>query len=503
MQSAGGVNRTFDFNLPSDLVRVVNSRAVCVGSSSSAGPLGIEDQTFVDVIDLSGATPVLMQQHTYNFANTNREAGHVNDVAYTPNRRYAIVNQKNTALLFDVQTGLLQVPPIALEANPIDARDPSGCVDSVVATDDVAVLITGSNPAPGVTETWVYMIEIPSGTISLRHHLLATTVCELSPHDLRMTPDRRTAVVTANNGLGFFDVPGRSLRAEVYQPDHGRLWGETVDSVSLSDEAAVVIGNDASSGTATWNAQLWDLYDDVGDPRLIAEYAGIPGAETNRAHDVIVGPPLTNIAGGTGPRAAVIRAESEILTIQDIEGTPMPTVIGVASNPLINPAPGSGGGFFTSDSAVIGDAFIEEVIVETNPTSVIRQYAVTIGTDLNTIPTSGYVQFIDLAQSPPVLDDRRIVRVNQQVPTMSCGPIDLRLTRNRDGVFVRAICDSVPGSLDPAVSLWQFAGGVVLRSTIGGTGNQSYSMDAMLVSQHDAVSICEKQGTSYPHHVGY
>jgi hypothetical protein len=298
-------------------------------------------------------------------------------------------------------------------------------------------------------------------------------------------------------------VAGRSLEREVVQAGLVRQWGEMVDSVSCSDQAAAIIANDVSSGTAHWNVQIWDLDNGGGAvPFLVAEETDDGEAE-NRAHDVLVGPPLSNFSG-TGPRAAGVRTESEVVVVQDVEGAATLTVLPVpsGSTPIVSAGAYSWASPFVSDSVEIGEGFIVDGPVEGGGGA--HQYVVTHGTDFVPIIFRAYAQFVDVVGTPS-MTELQVKRSDGQPASDETLSIDLFLTDTGDGVFLRSVRPSSTASIEPAVTLFSFDP-VAIQTTLGASGVACWSMDSMLTTAHEALSVCETNsgGTvSHLHQASY
>lgn len=273
----------FDYQ-PSDSLRVTNSRAILVGARDTDG-IGGHDSTYIDVleIDMSGQTPTIrcLAHHEEGLVNSNQIAGWTNDVELTPDESLAIVNSSNWIHVIDMNNGAIAQTWNIGSAPFAGVCGAGDSVDSVVATNERAVVtttrISHSTGQWNFTRTWVYILDLTAANLPYEHELtgsLPTTDRDFWPHDVTITPNGQYAIVTANNAVAVYDLPQRSFLAR-HQFDVGssgddrrRFFSDIVDSVEATNDWFVTLSTDQ------------DFYFPPNDPPN-GQCQGVPDYESN------------------------------------------------------------------------------------------------------------------------------------------------------------------------------------------------------------------------------
>src|SRR5688572_2925505 len=165
------------FYQPSDRVEVTNAFAVSIGSGDSGGLLP-NDETYVELLDLTSSPPSLLTQLVFSSTSPapqydDDHAGLANDLAITRDSEWAVVNSDNwihvifvanlpaTWTVYSFNIGDIdygQSPPAPNFNNPCS---PNWAVDSVAVTNERAVVTTARGSGPGGTfRTWVYIVDL-------------------------------------------------------------------------------------------------------------------------------------------------------------------------------------------------------------------------------------------------------------------------------------------------------------------------------------------------------
>jgi hypothetical protein len=426
---------------PSDLVRLTNIRAAAIGSgiSTVSGVGGPHDQTYIDLVDLSSGAHVA--SHTVGQTTTsiaqNQWAGIANDVEITRDGAYAVVNSDNYVHIMDMGSGTLtavnigEVPfgPSTSAGDPLNLCTPNAAVDSVALSSSAdSAVVTTSRVAAGLRDTWVYIVDIPSGTVPLEFQLLPPSPEEhpYTPHDVAVTPDGTMAVVTANHMVGLFDLVSNTFLAMDHEPEAWRQYQIQVDSVEVTNSAAIVISDfvPSSGGPTRWMIHIYSISRTTA-PFLVetAKYIDptVQGPDS-RAHDLELLPP--------DKVKALVRTSFDNVFVDLVTPGTVPTAIltspgGSNAHAYINYAAAAQHPVFSSDSVAI--AYFPGTT---------QDVAVTVGaTEPSPGVFQGHVDFIDFNGNPLV--------VGQQIIVSSSGaangavPLDLAFARDRSEVFVR------------------------------------------------------------------
>ncbi len=482
------------WSFPSDMIALTNTRAFVIGSRDAYPPFGplLHESTQVDVIDLRVSPPQCIESHFLNLSITQGvSAGEANDIAITPNGDLAVLSHRNWIHVFDTATGDIKAQINTFMA--IGTNSPDECVDSVEVTNDRAIVIVDrqhqSNPVR--VSTWAFVVDLtltPPALTPGSPVLVGTLDGLFEAHDVKITPDGTLAVVTSDHAVGLIDMITGGFPtanpADSYAvfSDHFRTYREQVDSVEVTNDRAVVIGNrmNLTQGTENWVVQVFELDpNSVPALRLLQQYDDpvVPPPHINRPHDLEIN------SDGT---KAVIKTSRENLVITDLQN-PTPTTLWVSPS---NGDPYSGflpsGDVFVSDSVVIGEAFVEDVLYGSGDSG-LRQYAITIGSDY-AANRRGWIDVIDIAFNPP--------QVRASFPLSSppmvdrdVFPADLQLAKDGLGVFVRSTAgpnDPVLGNTTDLTYARFSPLGIV--SSWGGSGTM-FGVDSLEVGRNRAFSI--------------
>lgn len=227
----------------------------------------------------------------------------IDDVAITPDQRYAVVRQNRFdqfARVYDLATGALVASP------PADFNDDvlGACLDAVAVTNSRAVVLGNR----------VQILDLGN----LANPLLASNYAGHWPRDVVITPDGALACVRGGTTEGTF-VGGQYLfdlatGAQVgFHPGEPTPYGSggnfsfDVDSVAATNAHAVMCSFlDHGSGTPETRVTIWELHPGGGGPPAVAFETGtMPGAgdQLGAPYDVAITPDGTK---------AFVRSEFEV-----------------------------------------------------------------------------------------------------------------------------------------------------------------------------------------------
>jgi hypothetical protein len=190
----------FGLSIPSgasDLIAINSQRAVLLGQKHFGG----SETSYVNVLDLTdvyGAGPKCLFGGSWQKAG----AGHVNDVAITPDGRYAVVNHKGWISVFTID-GTSVPAPVEFDTQ---GADPSYQKNSVVMTQSrnsqspIKCVVITNHKSGNLDRTWAYVLDLTTSTPMLEATLEINASNPLEdnpPHDVQLTPDDSMAVVSA------------------------------------------------------------------------------------------------------------------------------------------------------------------------------------------------------------------------------------------------------------------------------------------------------------------
>ena len=474
----------------SDMLQCTNARAICIGSTDEYGPIGGEDTTYVDILDISTADDPLNIWSclaSYRLTGTSGldVAGIVSDVAITPKGKYAIVNHQNWIHVFNLRTGA-----IALQQNIgiQGPRSPSGCADSIAVKDDYGAVITRWG-----SQSLVYALDLTGPLPAVAWSApfkQASTAPEAVPHDVAITPDGTRAVVTGHDVAALVDLTqptGSNNPKIVVQASVKRFWRDTVDSVEVTNYRAVTIGSKPSAPWQ-WHIEVHDITSPGAFAAPLATYDADPIGEDNRAHDLEI---------CAGQDRAVIRTQRQVIVIPSLTNPPstLPAshMLDTTGDPLLSLQPPPNQGTFVSDSVVVSPRPIDDYDI-----------AVLIGSwgKEGTSDRAGYVEFLDMPPSPdaPSLYTCELYNQGEDIT-----PADLNLTHDKDHVVVRSVAtgEAPPGYGNYDLSYFS-VGQHSLIDITGGNG-EIFALDSLEIGSSRAVSVSERygQGTGWVHFIGF
>lgn len=460
---------------PSDAIEMTNNQAVTIGSGYSAFSSGPQDQTYIDLFvrnvttGVWGHTSSAIVGATTAAVNPWEEAGHVNDLAITRDGDFAIINDTNFLHRLDMTTGTLVSINIGYDWGPFPLTPgvadnlctPNSAVDSIALTNETAVMTTSRLEPAGVIVTWVYLVDIATWTVLLETRIappvLALPEAAFRPHDVEITPDQTLAVVVSNRLVSLFDLVNNVWLATDYSAYASREYQRQVDSVEVTNDRAVVLSDDLSTGVRRWAVDVYAISATAATPlATIQKYVDPSGLEEpeSLSHDLAV------TADG---KRAVVRTSFENILIPDLVTPPaqaalppLPSPNGSNAHEYLNYFAPANYTAFSSDSVVI---------FEVGNT----QIAATIGAAQPTPgAVTGYVDFIDIGATTPSVVQQTIAPVG----TIGSLPLDLAATRDRTELVVRTSNPFVDPLLTSGsdVNFFSTSAPYALLQGYGGTG---------------------------------
>ncbi len=497
---------------PSDRVEVTNSFGVSIGSGDSVGGSLINDETYIELTDLTSSPPALLTQIVVSSSGGSAyaydHAGLANDLAISRDSEWAVVNSDNwihaiytaslpsawTVTAFNIgDIDYSQHPPAANFSSPCS---PNWAVDSVAMSNDRAVVTTARDSGPGGTyRTWVYIIDLTLSPpeIVLQHELVPPSTWTPDeygdrPHDVAITIARsldRVAVVTTTHGVASFDLANNvPLGAFLFDPADSRRYQQQVDSLEVTDERAVVISDFNSGGTPQWKVEVFNVSSSSGLSSLMEYLPSGTEPPPSHAHDLAIDKDLD---------IAVIRTSFDNVVVFGLDS--------VSLSHTVVPSPNGSDAYtyqayagltncdvFSSDSVVI----CPSVVVSENPT-VVQNMAVTIGgyIDSNTSKWVGAVDIIDLAAT--TLTVSQVAIVTNSDPA-GCVPVDLAINSDRDEVVVRSVDpypDSSPATGPDLVQISVLTSPPAITASYGGSGTVM-GLDSLTVQPSGYVSTTKR-----------
>jgi hypothetical protein len=408
----------------SDLAAVNAQRAVLIGQKHWGGA----NTSYVDVVDLTevyGAGPKCLK----NWEKSN--ASFVNDVALSPDGRYAVVNHKGWIHVFEID-GTTIPDPVEISTQ---GGDPSFQKDSVVMTQSTApqspvkcVVVT--NRKVGIkNRTWVYVLDL-SGAAMLDATLQLNAPGPFEepednpPHDVQLSPDETFAVVSAGGVVALIDlsVSPAVVRGEYVDTSAARQYDLQADSLVVTNTQAVTLA--ATGGQSAWKADVFD----VSSTALTWKY-GANGS--TQPHDID-----RSVDGQT----VVLRTLADIVVIDDIHLA----AGSITTTPLSSPSGRLSTFDTTFDSVVVSRAWVKPV-PDGMPGGGPRHYAAAIGRETVQGVPGTRVDIVDLTlAAPAIVHSELIVDVNY---SGGAWPSSIQLRPGGQSFAVR--CNAAPHDIDP------------------------------------------------------
>ena len=480
----GGVPPAVHF---SDLVQTTNTRAITIGSQRSAAGQP-DDTTVVDVLRLDSSfdPPVVAHLSHHTIQGTGGAtgvAGHAHDVAISPTGKIAVVNHRNWVHFFDLRFGG-QIGAHNIGARPIQFPLPSGpiydectpdlAVDSVAITSTRAIVVTTkrdrSNPSNPTRLTVVYVFNTTANPVTLLSeiHVDSQAITDgvgAVAHDLAVTPDESTAVVTGEAVIGMIDLgsPTPGLKGIFLEPLDTRTYRINQDSVEVTNKYAVVTSTHLWTQpfvALRWRVQVFDLQSTP--PFALVFQQDDPVTSTrNDPHDLTITP---------SGKYAALRSDMQVVLLQGLDSSPpfSWTSFSVAGTP----------------SFAWPNTYPSDSIVSTNVA------VAAIGTSIYTgTKHSANIAFIDLTVATPSLSQGEIVQDLKRIRAA-----DLALTPSGDRVVLRSSDDDGQSVSAHDISIWSmippFAPTPVPVWTGGVSGN-ALCVDSLEMGVGSFIEIAE------------
>jgi hypothetical protein len=409
----------------SDLVAVNSQRAVLIGQKHWAGA----NTTYVDVVDLTevyGAGAKCLR----NWEKTN--AGFVNDVALSPDGRFAVVNHRGWISVFQID-GSSVPDPIEFDTQ---GGDPSFQKDSVVMTQStgpqspIKCVVVTNRKVGNKNRTWVYVLDLSTGTpmsdgiLEINSPQPPQDPEDNPPHDVMLSPDETFAVVSAGGVVALVDltVSPAVIRGEYVDSTAVRQYDLLADSLVLTNSQAVTLAS--TGGQTAWKADVFDV-----SAAGLTWKDGVTGA--GQPHD------LDRAVDG---QTVVLRTREHIVVLDDIhlgQSSIVKTFI---------PSPSGRLSTFdaTFDSVIVSRAWVK-IVPNGAPGGGPRHHAAAIGRETVLGIAGTRVDIVDLTlASPDIVHSELILDTNY---AGGAWPSSIRLRPGGQGFAVR--CNAEPHDIDP------------------------------------------------------
>ena len=293
---------------PSDRIELTNSMGVSIGSGVSGLGGTAQDETYIELFDVSTNPPGFKNQFviTPSVANwTYDRAGYANDVAITRDGDWAIINSDNWIHALNLNSGALT----GFNIGASQPCTPNQAVDSVAVINEVAIVTTARmNTTFGTFTTWVYLVDLTVNppVIVLQDEITPPTTWipgpddSDRPHDVEIlaAPDGTElyGLVTTTHGVALYDLiaftplPNVQPNVHLFDATDWRQYQWQVDSIGADSGVysryAVVIADNGASPTAPLNGKVQVLLAGSGGLSVLQAGTWIAPVAGNRAHDV-------------------------------------------------------------------------------------------------------------------------------------------------------------------------------------------------------------------------
>jgi hypothetical protein len=411
----------------SDLIAINSQRAVLLGQKHFGG----SETSYVHVLDLTdvyGAGPKCLPGGSWQKAG----AGYVNDVAITPDGRYAVVNHKGWISVFTID-GTSVPAPVEI---PTLGADPSYQKNSVVMTQSrgtqspIKCVVVTNAKSGALDRTWVYVLDLSTSTPALEATLeinASNQGDDNPPHDVQLTPDDSMAVVSAGGVVALIKLDPLGMTTGIVGEyrDVGalRVYDLLADSLVVTNTQAVALAD--IGGLQNWQADVFDISTTTG--------------LTHKRTDSGVGQPH-DLARSNDGVTVVIRTTEDIVVIDHIQ-LAAPSIV----TTLLPSHSGRLSVFETTfDSVDVSRAWVQP-FPDGTPGDGTRHYAAVLGHDTSTAVPGTRVEIVDLGVSPPVIVHTELI-VDPSYPG-GAFPSSIQLRAGGQGFAVR--CNAAPHDIDP------------------------------------------------------
>lgn len=415
----------------SDLVAVNSQRAVLIGQNHF-NAIKTSHVNVLDLTDVYGAGPMCLPGG--NWSKTS--AGHVNDVALTPDGRYAVVNHKGWISVFTVD-GASVPAPVEFDTQggvPSFQKNSIAMTQSRGANDPIKCVVVTDRASGGVSRTWAYVLDLTTSSPQLLGSVqinAANLGHDNPPHDVRLTPDERAAVISGGGVVAMIGTTPDSqtglipVLGEHVDQDALRQFDYLADSLVVTDTQIVALAADMD--LQHWKADVIDI--STTAPTSFTWKMTESG--TGQAHD---------LARSNDGLTVVLRTTASIVVIDKINlsaPSMVTTTIPSSSGRLSTFEP-------TFDSVVVSRAWVEPLpYPQTGNASF--HYAVAIGHDVSQAIPGTRVEIVDLGTSPPAIVHTEVIR-DTGWPDGAL-PSSVQLRQGGQGFAVR--CNAAPHNIDP------------------------------------------------------
>lgn len=293
-----------------DLVSASDARAVLIGERIWTGGPQAGEYTFVNVVDLTqvyGAGPACMLEWS------KTDAGHVSDVAVTPDGRFAVVNHKGWISVFQIDGTSIPAPAEFSTSGAIPTRQRNSLAmtrNALMGMPMKCVAVTAQQVA-GKRRTWAYVLELSGGVPVLEAALeinQAWPEDDNPPHDVRLTPDETMAVVCADGVVALIDLTAgpSAVWGEWRDLDAERVYENLADSLVVTNTQAVTLASERGNPSGQWQADVFDIAPGHSGGLVLKRSEIGPGAP----HDI-----ERSFDGQT----VVVRSQQHVVFLDDID----------------------------------------------------------------------------------------------------------------------------------------------------------------------------------------
>lgn len=418
-------------NGASDLVAVNSQRAVLIGQHHFGG-IESSHVNVLDLTDVYGAGPKCLSGGNWSKSN----AGNVSDVALTPDGHYAVVNHKGWISVFEID-GTSVPSPTEFDTQggvPTFQKNSIAMTQSRGANDPIKCVVVTNRKNGILNRTYAYLLDLSTTTPQFLGSVqinASNPTHDNPPHDVRLTPDERAAVVSAGGVVAVIGTTPDQLTGQI------PILGEQVDP------AAVRQYDFLSDSLVVTNSQVVALASDVAQQNWTADVIDIsttaPTSFSLKKTETGVGQ-AHDLARSNDGLTVVVRTTEDIVVIDKIN---------LAASSIVTTLIPSHSGRLstfetTFDSVIVSRAWVQPLpYPQTGNASF--HYAVAIGHDVSQAVPGTRVEIVDLGVTPPAIVYTEVIR--DAAWSGGAFPSSIQLRQGGQGFAVR--CNAAPHDIDP------------------------------------------------------
>jgi hypothetical protein len=300
-----------------NLVAASETRAVLIGRRHwTTGPTAGE-LTVVNVVDLTDAYGNPFAQPPGGpkclLSWSKSDAGHVSDVAITPDGRFAVVNHRGWISVFKIDGATVPTPTEFDTSGGIPTRQVRSLAmtQSTVPTSPVKCVAVTARNVNGKRRVWVHVLDlsgaapVPDGEFEIN---LSNPDDDNPPHDVRLTPDETMAIVSADGVVAMIDLTESPalIRGELRDLDAERSYEALADSLVVTNTHFVALSAERGNPSGAWQADVFDVASGHSGGMVLKYTAN----GTGHPHD---------LARSNDGETVVIRSREAIVILHDID----------------------------------------------------------------------------------------------------------------------------------------------------------------------------------------